>query len=427
MASWGTTMTRVARDDGSAWLRSGAAILLAAYLVVTLYVLWRAADHHWLAYLLAPHNISRPLWTRLAIALDMGALGGTNVPLILSGAAALGAMAWILGKQVARAAPQPLKLPAVALAAMLILMPSNIFDASTPINITYPQAAVFAVLAIVLSEGALTSAFGWRGAAAIVCAAASSLGNGVGLAIWPVMAWGALQRRDWSWLGTVLICGAAFLGFYLAGQEQSAGSTSAAALNDPWSAVILALGFVALPWTRVAVQIAWIAGALIATAAIAIILVKGGPKATPVERIACGLMLFTLGAAAMAGLGRTGLEDAHNVPVRYAVLVAPLHIGLLMLGLPLLGAVWRNNRRMTEGLIVTALLALFAQNAVMAIKVIEVNDITRNTIADFHAGLRTPHMLTLIHPDLAHAQAISDRLRRDNLFQHELHLKPRTP
>ena len=209
--------------------------------------------------------------------------------------------------------------------------------------------------------------------------------------------------------------------------EHGADHASAAARHDPWNAIVLTLSFVTLPWTRVALQIAWVGGGLIFAAASAIILIKGGPKATPVERVACGLILFTLGAAVMAGLGRTGLQDSHNVPLRYALLVAPMHVGLLMLAMPYVGDLWRRDRRLAEVLCLVMLLGVFAQNAAMAVKVVRASDVMRNAVADFHAGLRRPEMLTLVHPDLAYAEAISDQLSRDDLFQHELHLKPRTP
>lgn len=440
-------VTRVQVDGGRTWLRSCAAALLVAYLALSAYLLWRAAvlspfsdefnwatrwyraraDHDWLGYLLDPHNINRLVWTRLAMALDMGALGGTNAPLILSGAAAMSVMAWTLGVQAARAAPQPLKLTATALAVMLTLIAGNILDASIPINVTYTHGAVFSVLALVLSEGAPKNGLGWRRGAAMVCAVAAAFGSGVGLAVWPVMAWGALRRRNWSWLATVLICGAVFVGLYFSGQGHGADHASAAARHDPWNAIVLTLSFVTLPWTRVALQVAWVGGGLIFAGAGAIILIKGGPKATPVERVACGLILFTLGAAVMAGLGRTGLQDSHNVPLRYALLVAPMHVGLLMLAMPHVGDLWRRDRRLAEVLCLVVLLGVFAQNAAMAVKVVRASDVMRNAVADFHAGLRRPEMLTLVHPNLAYAEAVSDQLSRDDLFQHELHLKPRTP
>lgn len=440
-------MIRVQGDETAAWLRPVASSVLVAYLGLAVYLVWRTAvlspfsdeldwvarwyqlraDHRWADYLLQPHNINRLVWTRLAVSLDMGALGGTNAPLILSGVAALIVMAATLGQQAARAAPRPLKLTAGVLAAMLTLMAGNVLDASIPIYVTYTHAAVFAVLAIVLSEGAPKSPLGWTGAAALACAVASALGSGAGLALWPVLAWGAFRRRDWSWLTCVLVFGGGFISLYLHGQGHGAGTATAGALHDPASAIVMALGFITLPWTRVALHFAWIGGALIAVTAVGLILVKGGPKATPIERVACGFMLFTLSAAAMAGLGRSGLENPYNVPLRYALLVAPLHVGLLMLAAPYAGALWRRKPRLTQALAFAVLLAVFAQNAAIAVKVVRASDVMRNTVADFHAGRRTPLMLTFVYPDLAHAEAISDRLTRDDLFLYELHLKPPPP
>lgn len=440
-------MARVEAEIGPAWLRAAATALVAASIALAFYLVWRTAvlapfsdefawadrwyrlqaDHQWAAYLSAPHNINRLAWTRLAVALDMGALGGTNAPLILSGAAALAVMAAVLGREAVQAAPQPVKPVAGTLAVMLTLTASNVLDASIPIYVTYAHAAVFAVLTIVLSEGAPGRGLGWRKAGALVCAVASAFGSGAGLALWPVMAWGALRRRDWSWLAAVLACGAAFVGLYMADQGEASGGAAASALHDPKSAMILGLSFLTLPWTRAALQIAWMGGGLVGVAAIAVILIRGGPKATPAERVACGLMLFTLGAATMAALGRSGLEEPHNVPLRYGLLVAPMHVGVVMLAAPWLARLWRENRKAAEALSLILLVGFFAQNAAIAFKVVAASDTIRNAIADFHAGRRTPLILTIVDPDPAHAEAISERLARDDLFQHELHLKTQAP
>jgi hypothetical protein len=352
----------------------------------------------------------------------MGVLGGTNAPLIISGALALAAMAGVLGLQAARAAPAPLKLPAGALAAMLTLMAGNVLDASLPINVTYTHAAVFAVLAIVLSEGADSSPLGWRGVGALACAAASAFGSGAGLALWPVMAWGALRRQDWRWLATVLAAGALFIGFYLAGGGGSAGPGALPGLHDPLSAARLALGYLLLPWTRLVLRFAWIGGLAVVGTSMAALALRGGAGASRADRIACGLILFSLGTALMAGLGRAGLEDPANVPLRYAVFVAPLQVGLLMLALPRAGELWRARRGPTEALVAALVLLMAVQDAVMAAKVVRASDLIRNTVADYRAGRRTPEMLTFVYPDLARAEQIDAGLRRDGLFQHELHL-----
>jgi hypothetical protein len=438
-------MARAEIDRGSAWLRWAAAALLAVYVAFSAWLLWRTAvlavfsdeydwahavyqlqaDHRWAAYLLSPHNLNRMVWTRLAMAFDMGALGGTNAPLIVSGALGLAVVAATLSLQAARAAPAALKLPLAAVAAMLTLMPGNVLDASTPIYATYAQAGAFAVLALALSEGAVGSPLGWRGLAALVCAMGSAFGSAAGLALWPVMAWGALRRRDWLWLGVVLAVGGIFVGLYFAGQGHGAGAAALPALHDPKDAAILALSYLTLPWTRLVLHQAWILGALVGTVALVLALGKGGAKAAPSQRVACGFILFALATAAMAGLGRSGAADPYNVPLRYGLLVAPLHVGLVMLWAPGLGRLWRGHRRLVEGMAAGALAALLVHDAAFGLKVITASDIIRETVVDFHAGVRTPRMLSLIYPNLDYAQAMSAQLKRDGFYQHELHLRPR--
>jgi hypothetical protein len=433
-------------DEGPTWLRRAAWALLAAYVALSIYVLWRSAvlsvfsdefdwagsvyqlqaDHRWAAYLLAPHNLNRLAWTRLLVVFDMEALGGTNAPLIISGALALGATAAMLSWQAARAAPAPLKAPAAALAAMLTLTAGNVLDASTPIYATYTHAAAFAVLALALSEGGAASPFGWRGVLAVLSAMASAFGSGAGLALWPVMAWGALRRGDWRWLALVVVAGSAFVAAYLAGQPHGAGAGALSALRDPNRAAVLALSYLTLPWTRLALDFAWTFGALIGAGALALALLNGGKQAAPARRIASGFILFTLTTAAMTALGRSGDYDPANPPLRYGLLVAPLQVGLLMLAAPWAERLWRRRRRVAEAACVAVLAAMLAHDLVFSMKVIEASDIVREAIVDFHAGVRTPRMLSLIYPDLGYAQAMSARLERDGLFRRELHLKPQS-
>jgi len=427
-------------------LRGLALAVLALYLALSAYVLWRAAVltpysdeidwiHRWREldaygdwprYLLAPVNLHRIPLTFGLLALDMQALGGTNLPLIASGALAVGGMALLLGREAARAAPTPLALPAAALAVMLTLMAENILDAATPICVNYTHGAVFAVLAMVLAEGAAGDGFSLRRAAALLVAMVAALGDAAALAVWPVLAIGAVRRRDWIWLTAVLVAGGVFVGLYASGQGGQTRSSTHGALQDPVGAVRLALNYLLLPWTRLSLGLAWIGGLVIALAGLAAVVLRGRRQASRAERIACSLILFSLGTAAMAGLGRSGQPDALNVPLRYSVLLAPLHVGLLMLALPYASELWRANRGLAQALVAGVLLLAAAQNGVMAMKVIRASDIVRNILTDFREGRRTPEMLGFVHPDLAYAERVYAGLRQDGLFQHELHLKPGT-
>jgi len=197
-------------------------------------------------------------------------------------------------------------------------------------------------------------------------------------------------------------------------------------LHAPLRIAELTFSFMTLPWSRVALHSAWIFGGLLAAGALALLSRKGGAKASSAERVACGLILFSLAAAAMAGLGRAGVEEPHKLPIRYSLLMAPFQVGLVMLAAPWAARAWRNSPGRLQGVSLALLIGVFAQHVAMAVMAVEASDVIRNEIAAFHAGARTPHMLQLIHPNLALAERVSARLRQQGLFQHELHLKPGT-
>lgn len=443
-------MGKTARAQGPAlppWLRRLTLTILALYLALAAYVLWRAsvltpfsdeidwvqrwsdfqAHGDWAQYLLTPVNFHRIPLTFGLLAFDLQTLGGTNLPLIVSGALAVGGMAWLLAREAGKAAPPPLALPAAALAAMLALMAGNVLDAATPICVNYTHGAVFAVLAMVLAEGGEGRGLTLRRIAALAAAMVAGLGDAAALAVWPVFAFSAVRRRDWQWLTAVVAAGAAFLLPYASGQGGDTRTSAAAALADPLGAIRLALNYLMLPWTRLSLGFAWVGGLLVATLGLAAVAHGSSRYASRAERVAASFILFTLGTAAMAALGRSGMPDPLNVPLRYGVLVAPLHVGFLIFALPTAGVLWRANRGAAQALIAGVLLLAAAQNAVMALKVIRASDVVRTAIADFKAGVRTPEMLTFIHPNQAHAERVYAELARAGRFQHELHLKPPTP
>jgi hypothetical protein len=63
---------------------------------------------------------------------------------------------------------------------------------------------------------------------------------------------------------------------------------------------------------------------------------------------------------------------------------------------------------------------MVAHQAVMAVYAIRTADENRAVIDAFQRGQRSDQMLTMVYPDLAKAEALSDRLRRDGFYQHEL-------
>jgi hypothetical protein len=435
--------TQIQEPRQSLWLRHLTLAVLGIYLVFSVWVLWRSAvltpyydqldwitrwrdlqaSGDWATYLLGPVNHHRMPGLFGLLALDIQAFGGTNLPLIASGAVALALMTGLLAWQVGKAASPGLALPAAALSAMLTLMAGNVLDAATPICVNYTHGAVLAVAAVILAEGETRPGLTLRRILALVAAAAAGLGMGVALAVWPVLLIAAARRRDGAWLAALLLAGGAFVAAYAAGQGGATQSSIGAALDDPVLAVRLALNFLMLPWARLSLEYAWIGGLLVGIVGLAALAWRAGPHAALHDRVACGLILFSLGCAAMAGLGRAWTEEPLNVPLRYALLMAPLHSGLIILALPYAARLRRALPTAGHALIAVALLGTAAQNALMAYKVVRASDLVRSTLADFKAGARRPEMLIFVHPDQAFAEAAYEQLRREGRFQRELHLK----
>ncbi|RAK61458.1 hypothetical protein DJ021_17430 [Phenylobacterium hankyongense] len=416
-------------------------LALGGYLLLSACLLWRSivlrpysdmldwivhydqfrANGDLAGYLLAPHNFHRLPWTFAALALDMGVLGGTNLPLIALGTAGLGLAAALLAREAARAAPPGLALGAGTVAAMLALMAGNILDAATPINITYVQCVGLSVLAIVLAQPASEGTRGpWLGLAALACAMASAFGNAAGLALWPALAFVAWRQGDRRWLAAVTIVGAAFVALYAWGQ--SPGGAVGGATHDPAAAGLLFLNYLALPWTRAVPSLGWLGGLVVLALCLAALLLKGRADAPRAERVACALILFSLGTAAMAALGRVADGGASNVPLRYAVFLAPAHVGLLMLALPYADRLARTKPAGTGGVLAAIAVLLLGQQAAMGLAAVRTSDVTRRLVTDFQSGLRAPQMRQAIHPDLDHAAAVYASLRHRALYQRELNL-----
>jgi len=439
-------MARAQGPAPSFWLGRLALALIVTSVAFSAYVLWRsavltpyydeldwilrwralAADGDWGRYLFTPVNLHRVPFVFGLLALDIQVFSGTNWPLIASGALALGVLAWILAREGAKAAPPPLPLPAAAAIAMLALTPPNLLDAAMPICVNYLHGAAFAVLAMVLAEGRDGPGVGWRRLTALAAAVLAGFGDAAALAVWPAMAIAALRRRDVLWFAAILVAGTAFVSAYAWGQAASAEGATSGALHDPMSALRLALNFIALPWTQVNIELAWIPGLAIAAVSLAAVTLRGGSMAARSERLAVTFILFSLGVTAMAALGRTA-GDVLNVPLRYSVLLAPLHAGLVILALPYADDLWRANRRGGDALWAAALVLLALQGGLMAVRTVRTSDVVRNTIAEFKAGVTTPRTPLFIHPNPAHAERIYADLHRDGLYQRELHLKRTTP
>jgi hypothetical protein len=119
----------------------------------------------------------------------------------------------------------------------------------------------------------------------------------------------------------------------------------------------------------------------------------------------------------MAALGRADQGPPSEVPLRYTVLMTPLHVGFLVLALPALGRLpLRRGRSIVFGLAGLLLVQQFASG----LYVIRTGDAIRRTLADFDAGERRPEMETMVSARFGEAEAVSARLKADGLYQTRL-------
>lgn len=343
-----------------------------------------------LAYLLDPHNFHRLAYTRALVALDMGAMHGAETVYV---GAALLCLAWaavILAGAAWTGAPERLRLPAAAVAAMLVLSSVNALDVVFPINTPYLHAFVFAMAALVVWD----SRGPW---AALPLAMLAALGNAVALVLWPVLfvsAWAS--GASWRTLLRLAAVGVAFIGLYAMGQTSPP--------HPPFDLLASArygLVWLGLPWsTRLGGPVI---GLVLLLISLFLVATRGGPGTPRLERLAIRLILFSLGAAAMAVLGRSELNP--EVPVRYALFLAPLHLGLFFIALP-----WIARARPAP--ILAALIALLlAQQAYGVLKVAGAAAQVRAALADFAAGRDTPMVRVFVHPNPQRARAILVRMR----------------
>jgi hypothetical protein len=131
------------------------------------------------------------------------------------------------------------------------------------------------------------------------------------------------------------------------------------------------------------------------------------------EPFAVALALFSLGAAAAAAAGRSAVEGAVLVPVRYTVLMTPLHVALLLLALPHL----RGARERTARLAAVALgVLLVTQQVVAGEAARRATRTMRDTIQRFAAGETHPDMETVVFDDLPEARRQLDAIRAAGLY-----------
>jgi hypothetical protein len=396
------------------------------YSFVMRYLQYRQDGHLW-AFLWSPHNQHRIIWARLLTAFDVRVFGGVAYPFIVFGATCQLLTAALLARELLRMGASRDLRRAGACLVMLVLTSVSAVVCGIPIfGSSYPPAVAFAVLALVLSEGARECHrfLAWRWTAALVAAAAAGFGNAAALTIWPILLWSAWRgRAGVRWIAIVTGVGAGFVAIYVHGLRPPDAAANPFGSAAAWVKMLeYLLTYMGLPWTRAAAlaTLGRALGGLVLMISVSVVLWRGvlRPVGGSLERLAVGLMLFSLASAALAVLGRVDVDEEVIVPVRYSVFVAPLHVALLWMIVPWLDRQWpmRTRRRLLEaGMFGCALMVLVqqvvaGQAAVMRTRVM-VSEIER-----FVAGERDADMTKIIYPDLDQAQHAVDVIRSAGIY-----------
>ncbi len=369
------------------------------------------------AYLWTFHNKHHLIWMRLLVIPDVEWFHASGIAFIVAGTVALLASAAMAGEFIRHHLQGSAALTLAAwLAPMLLLTSVNAADCGVPINTVYPIAAAFMIGCVVLFEGGTNR----HRALALLFAMGAAFGNGVGLVIWPALVWLAWrQRLGARWILTVVALGLLFTGLYTLGTP-SGVPLAGAPRFDPLDTVhILQLAdytsqFLALP-LRNKVANSLTGFALLAVGVFVIVRVSAVERDnTKLNRFAAALIFIAICSAAIAAVGRSHLAQGANISLRYAVLIAPLHIGLLCYAIPGLGryppAVWGPT------VIYGVAVALVALQPVIVQPVIIGNDLIRAAVAAYYRGEPEPGTTGLLYPDPERAALLVTLLRDRGLL-----------
>ena len=387
----------------------------------------------WWAYLWQPHDVHRPVWIRLLTAFDIDMFGGVSYPFIVFTTACLLVTAWLLWRECRREVPGDFGRALGCLVLILTLTSVAAVNCAVPLINGYVHVLMASVLAIVLFERvtwAPRQAGWWWGFAALLAAASAPFASAVGWSLWPILLWLAWRGQAGRvWMMVVAVTAALLAWVYLDGLRFGTGTTAAAPLDPVAEFLTRAdylLAFLGLPWTR-ASALAYpgraIGAVLLGFGAWAII--GRGLLRRPagrLERVAIALVMFSLASAVMAMIGRAGVTARGDVlvPVRYSVLLIPLHVGLLWLAAPILSDWWSSARyglrtRIAMGTISALLLA-------QQIEAGQVSAATaarmRTTIDRFLAGESAAEMTEVVYIDLDQARRDVDIMRRAGVYVH---------
>jgi hypothetical protein len=276
-----------------------------------------------LNYLLLPHNEHRLVLIRLLTMADVELFGSHGIVFFAAGVASLVGIFILAWRAVARFG-EPTLGPVAMIVAAIVFTAPNGSDCSIPIFANYPITVFFVILSFNLMANSVSP----RPGLALVAAICGALTNAVGILALPLLLWLAWRARvNWLWLAVLFAATLFFFAVFIADAQRG----DEAAANLIIHAVGYFASFVGLPWSRAPslVPLSRTAGIALCFLSLALSISRLR-SLSDLDAQAVALVLFSLGCAAFAALGRSGLVEPF-IPVRYAVFMTPLHLGLLFL------------------------------------------------------------------------------------------------
>lgn len=374
--------------------------------------------HASIAYLWTPHNGHHPVWMRLATAVDIGFFRGRNIVIASSAAVAILLTAALLARGLySSIANKTLASVAAAASVLCLLLSINAVDAAQPINAVYAFAMPFVVGAILIYEADAPGVL--QVVLAAACVFGACLGNNIGLAVLPALILSACRRQGRPQL-TGLSVAAVAIAVAMLWSGAGPGARGGAGPSIGQAARYF-VTFCGLPWTggRAPIAGSAVLGAAVFSVA-GFLIFRRLREARPLaqaERIAFDLIVFSLASAAMASFGRSNGVDGGLIPVRYALFMAPLHIGVLTLILLRLGRWAAARPGQVLAFTVAALAAVMVQQVLGAVLVVREGARIARTLDDFDRGQRSGIMTSIVYPDLARAAAMDRALKVRGLYQ----------
>ena len=385
-------------------------------------------------YLWAPHNGHHIVWLRLLTSLDVRVFHGQSTIFSIAALLAVLAAAVLAARHIWRGVEDKALACVLAAVAPLALWTSlNAFDVSVSINTPYVFAATFAVAAFLLAESQANGVGAALGLLAL--AAGAAMGNSVGLATVPVLMIAVLRRPDRGRLPLLWVAGPILVAIFVFTAGQMAVQTQVTPETPVEHGVRMLryfLTFCGLPWSASSERMSMPAGVQpvvhFAGPSIGLLLVvlglylaarpaRGAAARDRLDRFCCSLILFSLAAAAMAVVGRLNASAGMQVPIRYSVLLAPLHIGIVVLLAIRSRAVGRlNPRNMSVALFVVLAVGVGHQVAGRYV-ILRYCGHIRQVLAAYDAGRRTPEMARYVYPDLRRADQMTAEMRRRGVYQ----------